>query len=296
MEFVSAKKIIATTKHGSWWFGTDYGMNIYRGCPHGCIYCDSRSDCYKIENFDTVRAKLDSSIKIADELSRKRKKGVIAMGAMSDPYNPYEKKYELTRKALEVIFENGFGIALATKSDLITRDIDILKKISKYSPVLIKMTITTADDEMGKKIEPYVSLASERFEAIKKLSDNGIFTGVLLMPVLPFLEDSKENILDIVRKAHSSGAKFIYAGFGVTLRGNQRMWFYDKLDKEFPGIKEKYIRKYGEDYSCGSPNAKELKKVFEEECKKLGILYKMKDIIAAYKKTYEQEQLSLFDL
>lgn len=296
MEFIDAKKIVASSKHGNWWFGADYGMNIYRGCSHGCIYCDSRSDCYRVDNFDIVRAKKDSSRMLADELSRKRKKGVIGMGAMSDPYNPLEKKYEFTRDSLSIIFENGFGVALATKSALVTRDIDILKKISKYSPVLIKMTITCADDDMGKKIEPNVSLPSERFEAIKELCDNGIFAGVLLMPVLPFLEDNEENILAIVRKAHESGAKFIYAGFGVTLRGNQRAWFYDKLDKEFPGVKEKYIKQYGEDYSCGSPNGKKLKKIFQEECKKLGILYKMKDIIWAYKEAYEEEQLNFFKL
>ena len=225
-------------------------MNIYKGCCHGCIYCDSRSECYRIDNFDVVRAKKDALALINKELKSKKRTGVIGTGAMSDPYNPFEKEYSLTRGALELINIHGFGVSIATKSDLITRDIDILKKIKSHSPVLVKITITTCDDELCKKIEPNVGVASKRFSAIKELSDNGIFAGILLMPVLPFLEDNEDNISGIVNLAHENGAKFIYPAFGVTLRQNQRDWYYKKLDEKFPGIKQKYIQQFRNDYEC----------------------------------------------
>lgn len=296
MDFIPAKSIISNYKENNEWFGCNYNMNIYKGCCHGCIYCDSRSDCYGIEDFDRVRIKENSINLIEKDLKSKRKKGVVSTGAMSDPYNPFEEKFLLTRKALELIDKYNYGIAIATKSDLIIRDIDVLKRIKKHSPVLCKITITTADDELSKKIEPNVSLSSERFKAIKELSDTGIYTGILLMPILPFINDTEENIISIVRKAKESGAKFIYPAFGVTLRANQRMHFFDKLDEEFPKIKERYIREFQNNYICSSPKGRELYKIFTEECRKLGIIYKMKDIIEDYKKLYKNEQISLFDL
>lgn len=294
MKFISAKTIISSYSSNNSWFGNNYNMNIYKGCSHGCIYCDSRSECYKVDNFDEVRAKENALNIISKELKGKRKKGVIGTGAMSDPYNPLEKEYALTRGALELINTNGFGVSIATKSDLILRDIDLLKSIQSHSPVLVKITITTCDDELCKKIEPNVAVSSKRFHAIKELSKNGIFAGILLMPVLPFLEDNEENIRAIVNLAHESGAKFIYPTFGVTLRQNQRDWYFEKLDEKFLGIKQKYIKQFGNSYSCTSPKAKMLWSVFKMECEKRGILYKMKDIIYGYKDSYENTQLSLF--
>ncbi|MHC1746995.1 MAG: radical SAM protein [Cellulosilyticaceae bacterium] len=295
MEFIKAKTILSNYAGNNMWFGTNYNMNIYKGCSHGCIYCDSRSDCYKIDYFDTVRAKEEALTIIAKELRSKRKTGVVGTGAMSDPYNPFEKHYALTRGALELINHHGFGAAIATKSDLITRDIDILQAIKRHSPVLAKITITTYDDNLCKKIEPFVAPSSKRFETIYKLADHGIFTGILLMPVLPFLEDNEENILEIIKRAHESGAKFIYPAFGMTLRENQREWYYDKLDEAFPGVKSQYITQFGNAYECKSPKARQLWNLFEKECKLRGILYKMNDIIVAYKKGYEIQQLSLFE-
>ena len=173
------------------------------------VYIASRSDCYHVENFDEVRAKENALALIARELKSKSKKGVIGTGAMSDSYNPFEKEYMLTRGALELIDHYGFGVSIYTKSNLIARDIDILKKIVKHSPVLIKLTITTSDDNLCKKIEPNVALSSERFATIKKLTDQGIFAGILLMPVLPFIEDNEENIRSIIELGHINGAKFI---------------------------------------------------------------------------------------
>ena len=283
MEFIPAKTIVSGYAEHNAWFGNNYNMNIYKGCCHGCIYCDSRSECYRIDNFDTVRAKKDALALINKELKSKKRTGVVGTGAMSDPYNPLEKEYCLTRGALELININGFGVSIATKSSLVIRDIDILKKIKTHSPVLVKITITTYDDELCKKIEPNVGVASKRFSAIKELSDNGIFAGILLMPVLPFLEDNEDNIVGIVNLAHESGAKFIYSAFGVTLRQNQRDWYYKKLDEKFSGIKQKYLEKFKNDYECRSPKAKELWQIFKRECDKFGILYKMNDIIKANK-------------
>lgn len=293
MEFIPAKTIITKTKTTAW-FGTDYNMNIYKGCCHGCIYCDSRSDCYRVEDFDRVRAKENALEIIRDELRRKVRTGVIGTGAMSDPYNPFEKELCLTKHALELADAFDFGIAIATKSSLITRDVDILKMIAEHSPVICKITITSADDEISRKIEPFTASSSQRMEAIQKLSQAGIFTGILLMPVLPFINDTRENIGKIIKGAKENGARFIYPAFGVTLRSNQRVYYYDKLDSLFPGLKDKYIRQYGERYQCSSPKAKELYQFFAEECEKNKLLYKMQDIISAYKRGYEYQQLSLF--
>ncbi|WP_315074143.1 radical SAM protein [uncultured Clostridium sp.] len=294
MEFISAKTIVSGYSESNAWFGDNYNMNIYKGCCHGCIYCDSRSECYRIDNFDVIRAKENALALINKELKSKKRTGVIGTGAMSDPYNPFEREYKLTRGALELINTYGFGVSLITKSDLVIRDIDILKKIKSHSPVLVKITITTCSDELCKKIEPNVAVSSKRFSAIKELSENGIFTGILLMPVLPFLEDNEENIRSIVKQAYENGAKFIFPAFGVTLRQNQRDWYYKKLDEKFPGIKQKYIQQFGNNYECYSPKAKQLWNLFKEDCERYGIVYKMSDIIKAYKKGYEKDQLSLF--
>ncbi|MFB0919244.1 MAG: radical SAM protein [Clostridiaceae bacterium] len=296
MEYIKTKSILTPVKKSDYWFDFDYGMNIYRGCSHGCIYCDSRSDCYGVDDFDTVKPKADVIAMLRTELKTKRKTGIIGTGAMSDPYNPLEKKLELTRKALEEINANNFGVFITTKSSLVTRDIDILKKINETSTTMVSITITSSDDKLSKKIEPRVSSSSERFKALKELSDAGIFTGVLFMPVLPFIEDNEENVINMVRLASMSGARFIYPMFGVTLRSNQKTYFYQQLDKEFPGIKEKYINQYKDSYYCESPKAKQLSKLFEEECKKANLLFKMKDINSEIRQNHAIEQLSLFDI
>lgn len=187
--YIPAKQMVFPTKN-SQWFGTDYNMNIYRGCCHGCIYCDSRSDCYQIKDFDQVHAKAGALRLIRDDLRRKVKTGVVGTGAMSDPYNPYEKALCLTRHSLELLDAFQFGAAIATKSDLIVRDVDILQEIASHSPVLCKLTVTTASDVLSQKLEPGAPPSSRRLAAIATLVEKGLFAGILLMPVLPFLEDS----------------------------------------------------------------------------------------------------------
>lgn len=294
MEFIKAKTILTKVKYGADWYGIDYNMNLYKGCTHGCIYCDSRSNCYHIDNFDIVRGKENALYILEKELSKKAK-GVVGIGAMSDTYNPLEKQYEQTRKALELIAKYGFGISIDTKSDLILRDIDLLKKINLNNNVIVKFTITTPNDELSKIIEPNVCVSSRRLKAIKKLNDNGIFAGIMMNPVLPFITDKEEDIKKLVKLASENGTKFIHTYMGMTLRENQRDYYYDKLDKNFKGVKEKYVKYYGDRYNCVVPNYKKLYKIFTEECDKYGILYNMEDIIKNYKKIKtNNEQISLF--
>ena len=232
---------------------------------------------------------------LRDELRRKVRTGIIGTGSMSDPYNPFEKTELVTRHSLELIDAFEFGITVITKSSLISRDIDVYRGIAEHSPVLCKMTVTTADDNLCKLIEPNVSISSERFDALAKMSEAGLFTGITLMPVLPFIEDNEENILKIVRTARECGVRIIYPAFGMTLRQNQRDYYFEKLDRIFPGLSDKYRRYYGDRYNCVSSNAKKLWRIFTAECDRFGILYNMKDIIRAYKQGYGDMQLSFFD-
>ena len=295
MEFIKAKTILTKVKNGNEWYGVDYNMNLYRGCSHGCIYCDSRSDCYHIENFDIVKGKENMLHILENELSKKRLKGIVGIGAMSDTYNPIEIKYKQTRGALQLISKYSFGVSIDTKSNLILRDIDLLKEINSKNNVIIKFTITTPDDKLSKIIEPNVCVSSKRLEAIKTLNDNGIFAGIMMNPVLPFITDKEEDIKKLVRIASRNGAKFIHTYMGMTLRENQRAYYFDKLDEHFPGLKDKYIKNYGDKYNCLVPNYRQLYKVFTDECNKYGILYKMDEIIKAYKKESENnEQITLF--
>ncbi len=291
---IPAKTIVSGySKNG--WFGTNYNMNIYKGCCHGCIYCDSRSECYRVEDFDTVRAKENALFVIRCDLESKRKAGIVMTGAMSDPYNPFEKENVLTRGALELLDCFGFGAGIITKSSLVCRDADLLQKIKSHSPAFVNVTVTTADDGLCAKIERYVCPTSTRMATVKSLSAMGIICGILLMPVLPFINDTAGNISQIVRMAADAGAKWVYAGewgFGVTLRRNQRDYFYKQLDVFFPCISSKYIVEYGERYECISPNSTQLLNMFQSECEKYGLLYRMKDIEALIRCGYQNEQMS----
>lgn len=295
MEYIPAKHLVIRNKSTEW-FGTDHTMNIYKGCCHGCIYCDSRSECYGVEEFDRVRAKQNALELIRDDLRRKTQPAFIGTGSMSDPYNPFEQELQLTRHALELIDAYSCGVAIATKSDLIVRDIDILGFIRAHSPVLCKLTITTTDDALAAKLEPYAPPPSRRLEAIKRMSDAGLFAGVLLMPTLPFLEDSAENVLAVAEAAARAGARFVYPAFGMTMRANQREHYLDALERAFPGagLRERYLRRYGNRYQCTSPNAKRLWEVFSCRCRELGLLYEMKHIVSACKRDYGDRQLSFF--
>ena len=261
MEYEKVKTILSKNKSTEW-FGTDYNVNLYRGCCHGCIYCDSRSECYHLEDFDRVRGKENSLMILRDELKRKVKTGVIGTGAMSDPYNPFEKTELVTRHSLELFDAYGFGCMILSKSSLMARDADIFLSIKEHSPMICNMTVTAAEDSISRIVEPNVSLSSERFETLAELTDKGIFAGITLTPVLPFIEDNEDNIRKIVQSGHEAGVKFIYALMGMTLRQGNREYYYKNLDIHFPGLKEKYIARYGNSYECTSPKAKQLWQVF----------------------------------
>lgn len=295
MEYLSAKTILHRNKSTAW-FGTDYTMNLYRGCCHGCIYCDSRSECYGVEDFDTVRAKADALRILRDELRRKVKPGIAGMGSMSDPYNPFEETERLTRHALELLDAYSFGAAAATKSDLITRDIDLYRSIARHSPVICKITVTTADEALAAQIEPGAPGPERRLAAVKALTDAGIFAGVLLMPVLPFLEDGVEQVLAVVDGAARAGARFVYPAFGMTMRPGQREHYLAALERLYPGqgLAERYCRRYGSRYECASPRAARLWEAFQKRCRETGLLYEMKHIVSAAKRGYGDRQLSFF--
>lgn len=295
MDYIPAKHLVIRSKSSDW-FGTDHTMNIYRGCNHGCIYCDSRSDCYQNPDFDTVKAKADALRTIRNDLQRKVKPGIVGTGAMSDPYNPFERELCLTRNALNLLDAYHFGVAIATKSDLITRDIDILNSIREHAAVLCKLTVTTMDEALAAKLEPCAPGPARRMAAAKALADAGIPVCILLMPVLPFLEDTEDGVLAVVDAAAEAGARYIYPAFGVTQRAGQREWFHRKLDELFPGegLAEKYRKAFGENYVCTSPRAKKLWEAFAARCREKGLLYEMKHITANYQRGYADRQLTFF--
>lgn len=296
MDTIPAKMLLSPYHKESGWFGCNYNINIYKGCCHGCIYCDSRSDCYGIENFDKVRIKAHALNILEHELRSKKKSGIVGIGAMSDSYNPFEKELCVTRGALKLFDRYRFGVHLDTKSSLVIRDIDILCAIKAHSPVSVNFTVTTFDDDLASKLEPNAPLSSKRFAALKALSQSGITCGVLLMPILPFINDTAENISAIVKAAYENGAKYIFCmnSIGVTLRANQREYFLKMADKLFPGISKKYIDTFGESYICESPKQASLLKLFINECKKYSIAYTMPDIIDIIKADYSDPQLTLF--
>ncbi|MGL4696360.1 SPL family radical SAM protein [Enterococcus larvae] len=293
MKSIQAKKILTKTKNRNW-FGTDYNMNIYRGCHHGCIYCDSRSECYQIDDFDQVSYKENALELLNQELQGKRSKGVIGFGAMSDAYNHLEKKQFLTVKALGLIDAHGFGVSLATKSRLVERDIEQFKSIQQHSPVNIGFSFCTSHDRLASKIERNVSLPSERFEALAKCKESGLYSGVLLMPVLPYITDNWKLLADLVLKAKNAGADYIYPLFGMTLRDRQKNHYFDSLEKLSPEIAEKYRKNFKDTYFFPAENYEYLNDSFKNMCTKLSISYEMTDIIEGYQKSYQMEQGSLF--
>jgi DNA repair photolyase len=286
---ITAKILLGPVKQPDDWFGLKFNMNLYRGCQHQCIYCDSRSECYQIENFKDVLVKVNAIDRLRDELSRKRVKGTIGTGSMNDPYMPLEAKRQLTRQALQVIADFRYPVHIITKSDLVLRDLDLLRTISEVYAA-VSLTITTADDDLGKKIEPGAPRVSNRLKAIKVLSEHGILTGVTLMPVLPFLEDNLENIRQIVTRAHQAGAAYIIPSFGMSLRDRQRDYYYQELDRLFPGLRVKYEKKYGYQYHVPANNAHELEREFQALCQHFGIATRIPQFAAR-----QGKQIPLFN-
>lgn len=290
MHFVHVKGILSAKN----------GMNLYRGCCHGCIYCDSRSNCYQIEHdFEDIEVKENAIELLEDRLQRKRSKCMLGTGSMTDPYIPLETELQNVRKALLLTEKYGFGFTLITKSNRVLRDIDLLKRINEKTKCVVQMTLTTYDEELCKKIEPNVSTTKERFETLKKLNEAGVPTIVWLCPILPFINDTEENIRGILQYCIEAKVYGIICfGMGVTLRQGSREYFYAQLDKLFPKMKEKYIKHYGLQYSLNSPNNIRLMKLFHQICEENHIVHNNKQLFE-YLNHFEQKQdfiqLSLFD-
>ena len=292
MHFVDAKGIL-TGKKGYYW------MNIYRGCTHGCIYCDSRSKCYGFTHpFEDIEVKQNAPELLEKTLKSKRKKCMIGTGAMSDPYMHCEKELELTRRSLEIISKNGFGVTVQTKSDLILRDIDLLSEINHSAKCVVQITLTTYDDELCRILEPNVCNTKRRIEVLEELRKNGIPTIVWLTPILPFINDTEDNITAILNECVRVGVKgIIDFGMGLTLREGDREYYYAALDKHFPGMKKRYIKRYGNAYELPSPNAKELMGLFQRICKDNGILSTPDECFGFMQELPDKyPQMSIFDL
>ena len=273
------------------------GMNLYRGCTHGCIYCDSRSKCYQMDHpFEDIEVKRNAVQLLEQQLRRKRKPCMIGTGAMSGPYLHLESDLLLTRQCKELIDRYGFGLTLLTKSNRILRDLDVLESIHSKSKCVVQMTLTTYDDALCKVIEPNVSVTSERIKVLKEMQRIGIPTIVWLCPILPFINDTEDNLKGILNACIDADVKgIVNFGFGVTLRDGNREYFYSQLDQHFPGMKHKYIETFGTSYICNSPNHYALTEMFQRECRKHRIL-SSPDQIFRYLRTFEskQEQMSLF--
>ena len=291
MHYINAKGILSAKN----------GMNLYRGCSHGCIYCDSRSKCYHMEHeFEDIEVKENAIELLEHALKHKRQRCMIGTGSMTDPYIPLELELGYVRKALSLIYEYGFGFTVITKSNRILRDIDLLQRINEKTKCVVQMTLTTYDEELCKKLEPNVSSTRERFETLKILRDAGIPTVVWLSPILPFINDTVENIagiLDMCIEAKVYG--ILCFGMGLTLREGNREYFYKQLDRHFPHMKEQYMRRYGNQYVIDSPNNDSLMKLFHQICSKNGIVHNNEQIFS-YLHTFEEkqttQQLSLWDI
>ena len=289
MHFVTAKGLLSAQN----------GMNLYRGCRHGCIYCDSRSACYRMEHpFEDIEVKQNALILLEDALRRKRRPCMIATGSMSDPYTPPEEELRYTRRALELILQYGFGMTLLTKSGLVLRDLDLLQRINSQTKCVVQMTLTTWEESLCRILEPNVSTTTERFAALMKLKEAGIPTMVWLCPILPFLNDTAENINRLLDCCEQAGVRgIVQFGMGVTLRQGNREYFYRQLDRHFPGLKERYISTYGNAYVLESPNSRDLLELLHRRCRDAGILH---DNPSVFRYLQEMEikqpqQMSLFE-
>ena len=291
MHFTDAKGIL-TGSHGH------YGMNIYRGCTHGCIYCDSRSRCYQFTHpFEDIEVKQNAPALLEKALKSKRKRCMIGTGSMSDPYMHCEENLRLTRSCLEIILKYGFGAAIQTKSDRILQDIDLLDEINRAAKCVVQITLTTYDDDLCRILEPNVCNTKRRIEVLEQMQERGIPTVVWLTPILPFINDTQENITAILNECVRTGVKGVMDfGMGLTLRDGDREYYYAALDKHFPGMKERYIQTYGNAYELPSPRAKELTGIFRKICGEHGILSTPDECFRFMHELPERyQQMSLFD-
>lgn len=271
---IEARTLLAPVKQPEPFFGLRYNMNLYRGCQHQCIYCDSRSECYGIDDFADIQVKANALELLPRELAAKRRRGTIGFGSMNDCYMPVEADRQLTRRALELIAARRFPVHILTKSDLVRRDLDLLERIAGVYAA-VTFTLTTADDDLAHKLEPGAPPPAARLAAMAELAQAGILTGTSLMPVLPFIEDTDENASAVVEATAKAGGRYVLAAFGMTLRDRQRDHYYAQLDRLFPGLRPRYEATFGDRYECPSPRAAALSRRFEADCRRCGLATRM---------------------
>ncbi len=288
MHFVTAKSLLTRSN----------GMNLYRGCAHGCVYCDSRSVCYQFTHaFEDIEVKQNAPELLEEILRKKRKKIVISTGSMSDPYQPCERELKLTRRCLELIEKYSFGASVITKSDLVLRDIELFDSINRKAKGVLQMTLTIADDRLSRLLEPNVCTTSRRYEVLKKFQERNIPAVVWMTPILPFLTDTEENLRTILAYCFDAGVKgIVLFNAGLTLRDGDREYYYRALDRHFPGLSDEYRKRYGNAYEVNSPDSEKLMRIFRSECEKHGVIH---DPDACFRYIAEipdrQTQMSLFD-
>lgn len=287
MHFVEAKGILSSKN----------GMNIYRGCSHGCIYCDSRSLCYNMPHaFEDIEVKKNAPQLLEKALRSKRRCCMIGTGSMSDPYIHAEKELKLTRECLEIIEKNGFGAAVQTKSDLIMRDIELLASINEKQKAVVQMTLTTYDDDLCRIIEPAVCVTSRRFEVLTDMKKNNIPTIVWLTPFLPYINDTEANLRGLLGYCAEAGVKGVITfGIGLTLREGNREFYYSALDRHFKGLSDRYRREFGNSYEIISPDNGKHMAILDDFCDKYGIMHDNDECFRYLQELPEKyEQLTLF--
>jgi len=268
---VQARTVLNPIRQPDPIFGLRYTLNLYRGCQHHCIYCDSRSACYNIADFDgEIQVKTTPPQLLDQELARKRTRGTIGTGSMNDPYMPLETHYRLTRAALSVIARHGFPVHVLTKSDLVLQDLPLLQEIHKVYAA-VTFTITTPADDLAARIEPAAPSPTRRFQAVEALASAGLYTGIALMPALPWITDRWEDLSELIRRAAGCGAQYILPLMAVTLRDRQREHYYAQLDRHFPGLRSRYERQFGLRYTAWAPHSRELFHKIGDLCSQLGL-------------------------
>lgn len=292
-EKINASSLLIRNKQPSQWFDIAWNFNIYRGCPHACIYCDSRADCYQVGDFERLKVKVNALELLNEELSGKRHKATIGTGSMSDPYNPFEKDLKLTRGALAILAQKGFPLHLNTKGDMLVRDLDLFQEINFHSFCSIAFSFTTCDDELAAKLEPFAPLPSKRLKAMAELTKNGIYCGALFTPMLPFITDNEHNIINSLQQIADSGASYAFSWFALSLKKGVREHYLGALTALFPTEAERFVQHFGNRSECQTPRYNHISEFFGDTCIQLGLKYRMQDI-QSYEKNLAAEQLTIF--
>lgn len=274
-EEIQAKTLLNKYKYRDNWFWCRYGINPYRGCAFACNYCDAITEKYLVhedfEDFSRIIYVKANAPEVLKKEIKKVERDVVALSGVTDAYQPAERKYEITRRILEILADNNFPVHIITKSDLVLRDIDILSEISKNSWCTVSFTITTFNGRLLRLLEPFAPSPERRLKAVEKLNENGVQAGVDFTPIIPYILDSKENMREVIERAAIAKARYILPGAGMTLRSNQKTRFLELLKKNFPELIEKYKELYGTSQEPRKGYVVEMNREAFRFCQGLGI-------------------------